>query len=159
MTLYHSTLARSNPIRPYGAQIYARFTPKNGRAGGIRTHDLLNPIQAHYQAVLRPDVEEAQDATSMRYFQAGIMKALSQEPGVRIQEFRKRWALRIQLGMKPQSLRILIEAAASCWIRSRNSAELSCKSSKSFPVAKTKRGIIRQRKSSMRLLARLMTDM
>ena len=26
------------------------------RAGGIRTHDLLNPIQAHYQAVLRPDV-------------------------------------------------------------------------------------------------------
>ena len=30
--------------------------PKNGRAGGIRTHDLLNPIQAHYQAVLRPDL-------------------------------------------------------------------------------------------------------
>jgi hypothetical protein len=27
------------------------------RAGGIRTHDLLNPIQAHYQAVLRPDFE------------------------------------------------------------------------------------------------------
>ena len=25
------------------------------RAGGIRTRDLLNPIQAHYQAVLRPD--------------------------------------------------------------------------------------------------------
>ena len=24
------------------------------RAGGIRTHDLLNPIQAHYQAVLQP---------------------------------------------------------------------------------------------------------
>jgi hypothetical protein len=32
---------------------------KNGRAGGIRTHDLLNPIQAHYQAVLRPDGKEA----------------------------------------------------------------------------------------------------
>ena len=28
---------------------------KNGRAGEIRTRDLLNPIQAHYQAVLRPD--------------------------------------------------------------------------------------------------------
>jgi hypothetical protein len=28
------------------------------RAGGIRTHDLLNPIQAHYQAVLRPVVFE-----------------------------------------------------------------------------------------------------
>jgi hypothetical protein len=25
------------------------------RAGGIRTRDLLNPIQAHYQAVLRPE--------------------------------------------------------------------------------------------------------
>ena len=29
------------------------------RAGGIRTHDLLNPIQAFYQAELRPEsVEE-----------------------------------------------------------------------------------------------------
>jgi hypothetical protein len=27
------------------------------RAGEIRTRDLLNPIQAHYQAVLRPDTE------------------------------------------------------------------------------------------------------
>src|SRR5205085_3115690 len=26
----------------------------SSRAGGIRTRDLLNPIQAHYQAVLRP---------------------------------------------------------------------------------------------------------
>ena len=35
----------------------------NGRAGGIRTHDLLNPIQAHYQAVLRPDFSRnAKDA-------------------------------------------------------------------------------------------------
>ena len=31
------------------------FNFQNGRAGGIRTRDLLNPIQAHYQAVLRPD--------------------------------------------------------------------------------------------------------
>ena len=30
---------------------------KLGRAGGIRTHDLLNPIQAFYQAELRPDEE------------------------------------------------------------------------------------------------------
>jgi voltage-dependent potassium channel beta subunit len=29
--------------------------PFFSRAGGIRTRDLLNPIQAHYQAVLRPD--------------------------------------------------------------------------------------------------------
>ena len=63
--------------------LYKRITfnglSKHDRAGGIRTHDLLNPIQAHYQAVLRPDVEEAQDATSVWHFQAGIMKALSQE--------------------------------------------------------------------------------
>jgi hypothetical protein len=45
--------------------------PENGRAGGIRTHDLLNPIQAHYQAVLRPDAKEAQDAAPKWYFQAG----------------------------------------------------------------------------------------
>ena len=32
-----------------------RTGSKNNRAGGIRTRDLLNPIQAHYQAVLRPD--------------------------------------------------------------------------------------------------------
>ncbi len=29
--------------------------PRVGRADRIRTCDLLNPIQAHYQAVLRPD--------------------------------------------------------------------------------------------------------
>jgi hypothetical protein len=40
------------------------------RAGGIRTHDLLNPIQAHYQAVLRPDDKESQDAAPKRRFQA-----------------------------------------------------------------------------------------
>ena len=28
------------------------------RAAGIRTRDLLNPIQAHYQAVLRPDLSD-----------------------------------------------------------------------------------------------------
>ena len=28
---------------------------KNGRAGEIRTHDLLHPMQARYQATLRPE--------------------------------------------------------------------------------------------------------
>ena len=28
----------------------------NGRAGEIRTHDLLHPMQAFYQAELRPDL-------------------------------------------------------------------------------------------------------
>jgi hypothetical protein len=31
----------------------------HGRAGEIRTRDLLNPIQAFYQAELRPDVRGA----------------------------------------------------------------------------------------------------
>ena len=71
------------------------------RAGGIRTHDLLNPIQAHYQAVLRPDVEEAQDATSIRYFQAGIMRARvrSQEPG--IQEFQEAMGAKDSASLRP----------------------------------------------------------
>ncbi len=33
-----------------------------GRAGGIRTHDLLNPIQAFYQAELRPDVRGREES-------------------------------------------------------------------------------------------------
>jgi hypothetical protein len=31
---------------------------QNGRGGEIRTHDLLYPKQARYQATLRPDIEE-----------------------------------------------------------------------------------------------------
>jgi hypothetical protein len=30
----------------------------NGRAGEIRTHDLLHPMQARYQATLQPETEE-----------------------------------------------------------------------------------------------------
>ena len=32
------------------------FFLKNGRGGEIRTHDLLYPKQARYQATLRPDL-------------------------------------------------------------------------------------------------------
>lgn len=31
---------------------------KNGRAGEIRTRDLLHPMQARYQATLRPETRE-----------------------------------------------------------------------------------------------------
>src|SRR4051812_11323 len=31
------------------------FTSENGRAGEIRTHDLLHPMQARYQATLQPE--------------------------------------------------------------------------------------------------------
>jgi hypothetical protein len=43
--------ARSAKLIPSASQ--------GNRAGGIRTHDLLNPIQAHYQAVLRPEKSRA----------------------------------------------------------------------------------------------------
>jgi hypothetical protein len=33
---------------------------KNGRAGEIRTLDLLHPMQARYQATLRPEQERGQ---------------------------------------------------------------------------------------------------
>ncbi len=47
-----SSSAFSAPPR----EIIFRVRTFSGRAGEIRTRDLLNPIQAHYQAVLRPDV-------------------------------------------------------------------------------------------------------
>ena len=34
----------------------------NGRAGEIRTHDLLHPMQARYQATLQPEQKEGQKA-------------------------------------------------------------------------------------------------
>jgi hypothetical protein len=46
-------------ISSYISDSHSTSYLKNDRAGGIRTHDLLNPIQAHYQAVLRPDGKEA----------------------------------------------------------------------------------------------------
>jgi hypothetical protein len=40
----------------HGQSVFICVNPwlKIFRAGGIRTHDLLNPIQAFYQAELRP---------------------------------------------------------------------------------------------------------
>lgn len=39
-----------------GAGITAHnWLGKNGRAGEIRTHDLLHPMQARYQATLQPE--------------------------------------------------------------------------------------------------------
>ena len=59
-----------------GKQRRPTFTRLNKyRAGGIRTRDLLNPIQAHYQAVLRPDVRPLSDA--------GLQLAKQSLPGAR----------------------------------------------------------------------------
>jgi hypothetical protein len=43
----------------HGQSVFICVNPwqKISRAGGIRTHDLLNPIQAFYQAELRPDLK------------------------------------------------------------------------------------------------------
>ena len=43
----------------HGQSVFICVNPwlKIFRAGGIRTHDLLNPIQAFYQAELRPDLK------------------------------------------------------------------------------------------------------
>ena len=52
---------RHSPVTPRicvpswrGALRKRKTCRRKFRAGGIRTRDLLNPIQAHYQAVLRP---------------------------------------------------------------------------------------------------------
>ena len=39
------------------SRVGVAFRRKNGRGGEIRTHDLLYPKQARYQATLRPDPE------------------------------------------------------------------------------------------------------
>ena len=39
---------------------------KNGRAGEIRTHDLLHPMQARYQATLQPEQMKGQEAARLR---------------------------------------------------------------------------------------------
>ena len=55
------------------------------RAGGIRTHDLLNPIQAHYQAVLRPDCfsENAKDAKARDHCNRNIRNVQKQREVIR----------------------------------------------------------------------------
>ncbi len=45
-------LARRIKKRPESPQC---VKGENGRAGEIRTHDLLHPMQARYQTTLRPD--------------------------------------------------------------------------------------------------------
>src|ERR1043165_5894253 len=50
---------------------------KNGRGGEIRTHDLLYPKQARYQATLRPDVG-GEDACTGPRLQTGISRQRTQ---------------------------------------------------------------------------------
>ena len=53
------------------------------RAGEIRTRDLLNPIQAHYQAVLRPEVRTIRRSLALAKFfhrSADVQWAISRTP-------------------------------------------------------------------------------
>jgi hypothetical protein len=69
-----------------------------GRADRIRTCDLLNPIQAHYQAVLRPDQKEivagGLDLCKREIgWRAGCPRSFlkNQRPGLPIQEPARPW--------------------------------------------------------------------
>ena len=63
---------------------------ENGRAGEIRTHDLLHPMQARYQATLRPEPVSGQKAGWRRLWQVVFLESaqvlrisLSRSPGCR----------------------------------------------------------------------------
>jgi hypothetical protein len=51
------------------------YKGENGRAGEIRTHDLLHPMQAFYQAELRPDLFGTQRCAGPKYWMGREMNA------------------------------------------------------------------------------------
>jgi predicted nucleic acid-binding protein len=52
------------PLLPFERP--AHSPASQNRADWIRTSDLLNPIQAHYQAVLRPEIFEEPERNGLR---------------------------------------------------------------------------------------------
>ena len=61
-----SFVKQSYAIKPEREAVFAEFFPSSstkerGRAGEIRTHDLLHPMQAFYQAELQPDLWQPGD--------------------------------------------------------------------------------------------------
>jgi len=68
-------------IFPHGLRIefcqYLNYIDKNGRGGEIRTHDLLYPKQARYQATLRPDTGAVRLPTDKRKGNAEFYEHLS----------------------------------------------------------------------------------
>ena len=62
-------LARAVELRSSSCRFLFCFASQKYRADRIRTCDLLNPIQAHYQAVLQPVVREAKTPPSCGWFQ------------------------------------------------------------------------------------------
>src|ERR1041385_2876148 len=60
-----------------------RTSVKNGRGGEIRTHDLLYPKQARYQATLRPDSEGGENALVSRDCKCFFGHGTAREPARR----------------------------------------------------------------------------
>jgi hypothetical protein len=52
---------------------------KNGRGGEIRTHDLLYPKQARYQATLRPEPEQEQGGERSAFLQSFLAQLIPQK--------------------------------------------------------------------------------
>jgi len=68
------TVTFSREMTPAGI---AGQTCENGRAGEIRTHDLLHPMQARYQATLRPETRERSQSGMRAVVASGIFPAES----------------------------------------------------------------------------------
>ena len=54
------TLDRAVNSRGVASSVRVGRNGENGRAGEIRTHDLLHPMQARYQATLQPEQVKGQ---------------------------------------------------------------------------------------------------
>ena len=62
------------------ATTQAVASESNGRAGEIRTLDLLHPMQARYQATLRPEQENGQQEARAGLKQEQIMQVCPSQP-------------------------------------------------------------------------------
>src|ERR1700712_2541159 len=78
---------------------------QNGRGGGTRTHDLLYPKQARYQAAPRPDGEKRPDPMSREAPMQGSISI------VVLQLWLTRWKLRSPDGTEDAALRGIAENA------------------------------------------------
>src|SRR5205085_8279311 len=62
--------------RKYGREPGDEQLREDGRGGEIRTHDLLYPKQARYQATLRPEPKTAYVAETWQTLQSFLVKSL-----------------------------------------------------------------------------------
>ena len=76
--------AQAVPRQAHTASGHGKEKEGNGRAGGIRTHDLLHPKQARYQAALQPEppslADPEEDCAEILQATADSLPALSARP-------------------------------------------------------------------------------